>query len=164
MVPVFPKKVESTPLIRAVLEKLIHSCLASLTITQHFQQLQSLWLKLWSPNKNSSDDSTWHNSFFAYLVCICELALYAAQMCSTLAAIAPSLPPQLGRYTQILFPGMSFTLLWMVWSEIVFGILLHSSYRLFMKMDLNISLLWPCARSGPSLPSCTAMCSGLFGT
>lgn len=133
-------------------------------LAQHLQQLHSMWLSLWSPNQNSSEGSTWHNSFFACLVCIYELTMFAAQMCSTLAATVPSLPPQFGRYAQILFPLPSFTLLWMVWFEIVFGILLHSSCRLFMKMDLNISFLWPCAISWPSLPSCTAMCSGLFGT
>jgi len=97
MVHVFPNKVESTPSIRALLEKLIHSCIASLIITQHPQQLQSMWLNLWSPNQNSSHGSTWHNSFFACFVCIYELALYTAHMCSTLATIVPSLPPQLGR-------------------------------------------------------------------
>jgi hypothetical protein len=140
------------------LEKLVHNCLASLIITQHLLQLRSMWLNLWSPNQNSSDGSTWHNSFFACFVCIYELALNAAQVCSTLATIVPSFQPQFGRYTQILFPWMSFTLFWMVWFECVFRILLHSSCRLFMKMDLNVSLLWPCARFWPSLPSCTAMC------
>jgi len=91
MVHVFPNNVESTPSIRALLEKLIHNCLVSLIITQHLQQLHSVWLNLWSSNQNSSGGSTWHNSFFACLVCIYELALYAAQICSTLAAIVPIL-------------------------------------------------------------------------
>jgi len=46
MVHVFPNKVESIPSIRALLEKLIHSCLASLIIAQPLQQLHSVWLNL----------------------------------------------------------------------------------------------------------------------